>query len=85
MEITGNIRTRSLTGKKRGNNMSNTIVKEIRIHIRDHKTWVEYETKTGRITKYEANGQADAYNMAGTLAYNVEHWLEEPEDKKEER
>ena len=62
-----------------------TIVKEIRIHMRDRKTWVEYETKTGRITKYEASGQADAYNMAGTLAYNVEHWLEEPEDEKEER
>lgn len=60
-----------------------TITKEIRIHIRHHHCWVEYETKTGKITKIEANDQPTAYNLAGTLAYNVEEWLEEP--KKEEQ
>jgi hypothetical protein len=60
-----------------------TIVKEIRIHIRDQHCWVEYETKTGRITKIEANSHADAYNLAGTLAYNVEEWLEEPKTEEQ--
>lgn len=63
--------------------MSKTITKEIRIHIRHHHCWVEYETKTGRITKIEANDLPMAYSLAGALASNVEEWLEEPKTEEQ--
>ena len=57
--------------------MSNPIAKEIRIHIRHRKAWVEYETKTGRITKIECDTLANAETMAHMLHSNVENWTEE--------
>ena len=60
-----------------------TITKEIRIHIRHHHCWVEYETKTGRITKIEANDLPTAYSLAGALASNAEEWLEESKTEEQ--
>lgn len=57
--------------------MSNPITKEIRIHIRHRKAWVEYETKTGRVTKIECDTLANAETMAHMLHSNVENWTEE--------
>ena len=57
--------------------MSNTIMKEIRIHIKHNKTWVEYETKSGRIGKIETNGIGVAADYAVKLVANAERWTEE--------
>lgn len=57
--------------------MSKPIIKEIRIHIRHRKAWVEYETKTGRVTKIECDDLANAETMARMLKSNVENWTEE--------
>lgn len=59
-----------------------TIVKEIRIHNHDHRYWVEYETKTGRITKIEClSGLDEAAQIANALHVNAEQWTEEKEEQ----
>lgn len=64
--------------------MSKTITKEIRIHIRHRHCWVEYETKTGRITKIDApGGLVVATQLANTLMVNAEEWAED--EKQEEQ
>ena len=62
-----------------------TIVKEIRIHIHDNHYWVEYETKTGSITKIEClTGLEEAVQMANALNINAEQWTEEKENNNEQ-
>jgi hypothetical protein len=63
--------------------MSKTITKEIRVHIRDQKAWVEYETKTGSISKIDVPDKSVAFELACSLANKVERWLDDVEADKE--
>lgn len=61
-----------------------TITKEIRIHIRHDRCWVEHETKTGRISKMDApGGLTVATQIANTLRANAGEWIEDEEQEEQ--
>ena len=60
-----------------------TITKEIRIHIHDDRCWIEYETKTGKITKLETlGGLVEATAIANTRKANAEEWTKEETEER---
>ena len=53
--------------------------KEITIHIKDKKVWIDYEHKS-TTTRYECSGMREATQLANSLYFNVDEWVD---DEKE--
>ena len=56
--------------------------KEITIHMKERKTWIEYKTKSST-TRYECTGMREAEQLANALYHNVEKWVDEEGDGHE--